>query len=85
MEVSLTTAGLVLVPIILAVVSLVKMYLDSRWSPLVAVVVGLVGSYVCVKAGWMPDMNIWATGLTGLLAALTSAGLYSGVKTTVGA
>jgi hypothetical protein len=65
-------------PIIVGLVALTKLYIDSRWAPLIAVTVGIILSI------FFSGLAIsWAV-LLGLLAGLSAAGLYSGVKTTAG-
>ena len=76
--VSLTPISLALIPVVLGLVSVVKMYLDARWSPLVSIVVGIAAAFV------FPAVTVPLTILQGVLMGLMASGLYSGVKTTVG-
>lgn len=69
----------VLVPIVMALVSLVKLYSDSRWSPLFALAFGIAGSFL------FPAATIATTIFSGLIIGLTASGLYSGAKTIAGA
>lgn len=71
--VSLSAQGLVLVPIVMALVSLVKMYVDSYWSPLFALIFGVAGSLLI--GGVTLLGSPW---LGGIVVGLMAAGLYSG-------
>lgn len=50
--------------------------LDSRYAPILAIVIGLLCTYFFVGKG--ADIL-----LQGLIASLTASGLYSGVKATI--
>ena len=68
---------LVLVPVVMGLVEAVKRVgMDTRYAGLLAVVLGAVGAYYFVSA----DM---AGIMQGVIAGLTSAGLFSGVRATV--
>jgi hypothetical protein len=67
------------VPIILAVVSSVKTAgMDSRWSPLLSIALGV--GFMCFFGS---NATIASNALEGLIAGLTASGLYSGVKATL--
>lgn len=71
--IELTARGLALVPIVMACVSLAKLYVDSYWSPLIALALGVAGS-VLVGGVLFLD-SAW---LGGIVVGLMAAGLYSG-------
>ena len=61
-------------PVILGLVSLCKLYVDSKYAPLLSLVFGLLIA--------IPFSNLplgWAI-LLGVLCGLSASGLYSGVK-----
>ena len=70
---------IVLTPIIVAIVSVAKSSgLNSRYAPLLSLVVGL--SLGLLYGGFV---NEYFNGLAGLLAGLVASGTYSAVKKTV--
>lgn len=70
---------LVLVPVVLGVVQVIKKTgLSTRWSPLLSLVLGVVGALAIAK-GYSADAVI-----QGLIAGLSAAGLWSGTKATLG-
>lgn len=71
--IELSARGLVLVPVVMALVSLVKMYVDSYWSPLFAVGFGVAGS---VLVGGV--LFLGSPWLGGIVVGLMAAGLYAG-------
>lgn len=75
--VQLSIASVGLVPVVLALTSLIKIYVDSRWSPLISLVLGIASAFI------FPSTTIALTILQGLLIGLSASGLYSGVKATV--
>lgn len=67
--------GMLLVPVTIAITAVIKLYIDSKYAPLVAMAVGIALS------GVVPNVN--ADGsllLGGIVVGLTAAGVYSGVK-----
>lgn len=66
-----------LVPVTVAVVSLLKGYIGSYWSPLVSLVVGYGLAQI------VTDMSLVETMIPGLTVGLMAAGAYSGVKSMV--
>lgn len=67
-----------IVPVIMALVELAKMLgLNQKFAPVVAVVLGLIAGFAYLAPG-DPAKAV----LFGLVAGLTSVGLYSGVKNT---
>ena len=73
----ISPAILGLVPIVMALTSLIKNYIGSRWAPLVALGLSLVGAFL------FPAATLAVTVISGVVVGLTAAGLYSGVKATV--
>lgn len=72
----LSPAILALVPIVLGLTAVAKMYVDSRWAPLIALGFGIGGAFL------VPAATIALTVLSGIVVGLTASGLYSGAKTT---
>lgn len=70
---------LVLIPIIVGVVAAIKKIgMTSRFAPILAIVLGVVGVWL------LNDFALTgAIALQGVLAGLSAAGLYSGTKATV--
>lgn len=69
-----------LVPVIMAVTSVSKSYIDTKWSPLVSIALSLLASFALVSSG-----DVTTNVIQGILMGLAAAGLYSGGKTTLGA
>lgn len=75
----ITTPFLVAVPIVLGLVQVAKTSgLPTKWAPLLSVIFGVVAAYGI--AGF--DFT-GAVAIQGLIVGLSSAGLWSGVKTTI--
>lgn len=72
----ITTQFLFLVPLVIALVEVVKRTFDmsSRFAPALGLFLGVLGAYLFVSQ----DMTAI---LQGLFVGLTSMGAYSGVKT----
>lgn len=71
----ITAIQATLVPVVLAIVQLIKgVGLPTKWAPLLAVVLGFTGVWMTLG-----HMDI----LTGITVGLASAGLWSGAKTTL--
>ncbi|MFD2671022.1 hypothetical protein [Marinicrinis sediminis] len=65
-----------LIPVIVALVSVCKQLgLPVKWSPVVAIIVGVMFGTLYVSPG-----NALQGGLTGLTMGLAASGLYSGTK-----
>jgi hypothetical protein len=75
--VSLSAISIALIPVVLGLVSIVKMYVDSKWAPLAALALGVATAF------FVPAASVGLTVLQGILVGLAASGLYSGVKTTV--
>jgi hypothetical protein len=73
----LPALAMTLIPIVMALVSLVKIYIDSKWSPLFALAFGISGAIL------IPDISLSETIIDGLVIGLTASGLYSGVRSVV--
>lgn len=74
----ITPQMLSLVPVVMALVSLSKMYLSARWAPLVSILLGVAGAFI------MPAVSVPLTVLGGVIIGLTASGLYSQGKTVLG-
>lgn len=76
--------GVAAIPVIIGLVQLAKITfnLSSRFAPIVAVGLGIVGGVVSHATG-VHDRSVLEAGFLGLLAGLTACGLYSATKTTV--
>lgn len=69
---------LILVPVVVGLTQAIKATgVDTRWSPLVAVALGIIGAIIFAGLSW-------GAVIGGIVAGLTAAGLFSGVKKTVG-
>lgn len=77
--------GVAVVPLIIAVVALLKgLGLDKRWAPLAAVLAGVVIVVANQAARVVPGFGDWYQAvLAGLAAGLAAVGLYSGTKNTL--
>lgn len=76
MDITLSAAAMGIVPVVMILTSLSKSYIDSKWSPVVSLVLSLAASFFLVPAG-----SIQLDVVQGILLALTASGLYSGGKT----
>lgn len=73
--IQLSGVALVLVPIVVALTSITKTFIqDSRFYPVVALVLGVVGALVLIPG------SIAVSSVTGIVIGLTAAGVYSGAK-----
>jgi len=75
--VSISPISLALIPVVLGLVSLAKIYLDSKWAPLLSLALGIGAAFL------VPSSTIALTVLQGILIGLSASGLYSGVKATI--
>lgn len=76
MVLEITPYFMMAVPVVIALVSVMKIYLDAYYAPLMAIASGLVVVYLLSSGLTMGEMII-----QGLLVGLTASGLYSGSKT----
>jgi hypothetical protein len=69
----------VLIPLIIGIVELLKMYgMPKRFLPVVAIIFGIVGGIVYIY-----PYDVKAGILIGLMMGLSASGLYSGSKAVV--
>lgn len=77
----LTVTQLALVPLVMAVVALLRMVgltgSTNRFAPLYALILGVAGSFL------VPSATVQLTIIAGITIGCVAAGVYSGVKTTV--
>lgn len=76
MDANISGAAIGLIPLVVALTSLFKLYAPARFAPLAAVGFGIAGSILVVTGG------VAAIVITGLVIGLTASGLYSGAKAT---
>jgi len=74
--------GILLIPLVLAITSIVKGFIpegqSGKWSPVISVLAGLIGGILVI--------GVSRSGiLTGLIIGLSASGLYSGSKSVVNA
>jgi len=70
----LSPAIVVLVPIVIGLTALIKMYIGTRFAPLVSLMFGIFASFM------FPASTFGLTVLSGIVIGLSASGLYSGVK-----
>jgi hypothetical protein len=75
--VSISPISLALVPVVLGLVSLAKIYISSKWAPLLSLVLGIGAAF------FIPSSTIALTILQGILIGLSASGLYSGARSTL--
>ena len=80
MDITLSLYAVGLVGIIMILASLSKTYIDSKWTPLIVLVLSLLAAFFLVPSG----IDAAHTALTGIVMALSGMGLYSGAKSTAG-
>ena len=69
----------VIIAVVLGLVEVVKRIgLPSRFCPLLAVVIGVLASFIS------PSGSIGLTIMVGVIYGLSASGFYSGVKNTAG-
>lgn len=80
MDINILVYGFPLVLIIIGIVQIVKKFVDnSKWYPVVSVLVGMALASLAVYSFWTPEALI-----KGLVAGLVASGLWSGGKTVLG-
>lgn len=77
MDLTLSAQAAGLVGVIMVLVSVSKTWVDSKWSPLVALGLSLLASFMLV-----PGPDVAHTVLQGILMSLVGSGLYAGGKVT---
>lgn len=70
-------AILSLVPLVIGLTALAKLYVPSRWAPVIAIGLGLAGAFL------FPAATMGLTIVSGIVVGLTASGLYSGVKSII--
>lgn len=77
--IQLSAGAAALIPVVMVLVSLAKNYIDSKWSPLVALGLCLLASlfFPAISTG-----DIVGNIMQGILMALTAMGAYAGGKVT---
>lgn len=50
--------------------------LNTRWIPLIAIILGIIGAFFLGGANWL-------SMLAGLVSAFTASGIFSGFKKTI--
>lgn len=77
----LTVTQLALVPLVMAVVSVLKLVnwtgLNNRLAPIFALVLGIASAFL------IPSETLQLTIIAGVTIGCIAAGVYSGIKTTV--
>lgn len=74
----MTVENLAVVPVVIGLVEAIKRTgVPSNWSPLVALVFGVIGAFV------FPAATLGLTMLSGVTIGLMASGLYSGGKALV--
>lgn len=77
MEVQLSAVGLAMIPIVMALVSVAKLYVDSRYAPLISLALGIAGALL------IPSVSLFGSALLGgIVIGLSASGAYSGAKAT---
>jgi len=67
-----------LVVLIIAICQAIKIAgLNTRYIPVIAIILGLAGSF------YFSDSINWLTTVAGLITAFTASGIFSGFKATV--
>lgn len=69
-----TPAMLALVPIVVGLVQVAKIYIDSKWAPLLSLLFGVGGSFL------LPIATIPGTLIGGIIIGLSASGLYGQAK-----
>lgn len=73
----ITPQFVILVPVVMALTSLVKMYIPLRYVPVSAVALGVALSFAILPKDFATAL------MQGILVGCTAAGVYSGTKTTI--
>ena len=68
-----------LLAVIMALVSLAKQYVLSRWAPLISIFLGIVGEV----AFFSSSLGVANAVFAGIVLGLIGCGLYAGTKTTI--
>lgn len=65
--------------VVMALVSLSKQYIVTRWAPLISVFLGIVGEVTFFSS----SLGVANAVFAGVVIGLIGCGLYSGTKTTL--
>lgn len=77
--IELSARGLALVPVAMALVEVGKKYIDTRWAPIMGLVIGVFLSFTVGGATFLGSAV-----LGGIVIGLLAGGVWSNVKTTAG-
>lgn len=71
----------ILTGIVIALCQFAKQYIEVRWIPLLALILGVVGAFgLALGLGTVHPVNVI---FEGLISGLVAVGLYSGTKNTL--
>jgi hypothetical protein len=74
---AMTISAAAVVPIIVAICQVFKFWVPEKYSPFIALLVGVIVTFL-IADDFRADLG--GTILTGILFGLAASGLYSGVK-----
>ncbi len=77
MDILISPVIAALVPVVMAATSLLKTFTGNFYAPLLALMLGIGGSFLQPQTTWQ------ATVIVGIVIGTTAAGFYSGGKTLV--
>ena len=67
--------------IVIALCQLIKQYVDTRWIPLIALLLGVIGAFgFGIGAG---DLHPVDAVFEGIISGLVAVGIYSTAKNTI--
>lgn len=72
--IQVSPAIIALIPVVIGLTALAKLYIDSKWAPLTALALGVAGAFL------FPAVTVPVTILSGIIVGLSASGLYSGAK-----
>lgn len=72
--IQVSPAIITLVPVVIGLTAVAKLYINSRWAPLIALALGVGGAFL------FPAATVAVTILSGIVVGLSASGLYSGSK-----
>lgn len=72
--IELSPMALALVPVVIGVVQVCKLFVADYWTPVVSLLVGVGGAFL------LPIETIQATVITGISLGLMASGTYSGAR-----
>lgn len=74
---NVTPEFLALVPIVMGLVEVAKIYINSRYAPVLSLLLGIGGAFLIADGITVP-----VTLLSGIVVGLTASGIYAGTKAT---